>query len=76
MTLVDKVKQEFEKQGIEIISCKEYNEKFKVEIKDLETGIKIKWEIEKRLQWSYIKSFTDMTKKHLKDRYILEQMLK
>lgn len=68
-TLMQKVREEFAKLDISIIEEKEYLEKYKALIQDNETGYKINWEINKRLQWNKIRDFALVTKEHLRRCY-------
>ena len=64
-TLLQKYQEELRKVGLEFELKKELNSKFVGTVK--ENGILIleKWEVQKCLQWNFVRSFAQMTKENV-----------
>lgn len=76
MTLLEKLNQELNKQGLSFKPEKEFNEKFKGILEDKKTSIQIPFEVNKSLQINHIKSHAVWCRNYMDTNIKFNKMMK
>ena len=65
MQFIERINKALNKQNLEFVDYKEYNEKFKGYLLDKTDNYKIKFEINKGLRLDMLKSWSSFCKEHI-----------